>query len=213
MNDINSSYYRQNRHEMLSYVPENAKIILDVGCGNGEFGKKLMEMRGAVVWGVEPYASACNQAKLALARVFNTYFSSSTLTIKDSKFDAIIFNDVLEHMVDPQEALEFAKTLLNENGVIVSSIPNIRHYKVLKKLLFNKSFEYKDSGILDKTHLRFFTSSSILAMYTNAGLNVLRHEGINESCSTGARCLARIFPGLLGDTIWLQYATVAQKAI
>ncbi len=89
----------------------------------------------------------------------------------DLKYDHIIFADVLEHLYNPWEVLSKSKDLLADNGTILISIPNIAHNSVLIDL-FNGKFEYREIGLLDNTHIRFFTNSSLLEMVDRAGLHV-----------------------------------------
>ena len=85
------------------------------------------------------------------------------------KFDCIVFNDVLEHMSDPWSALEIAGDVLNNCGRVVASIPNVRHYTVLVPLLIKGRWTYHDVGILDRTHLRFFTRSTVRELFETTG--------------------------------------------
>ncbi|MGA9380414.1 MAG: class I SAM-dependent methyltransferase, partial [Phormidium sp.] len=156
-----SNYFELERHEMLKYVPEKACNILDVGCGCGNFGRLLKEKRPVKVWGVEFNEDAATLAAQKLDQVICGSFNSS-LNLPKNEFDCIIFNDVLEHLVDPFTALIYAKYLLREGGLVVASIPNIRHFDTIWDLLVNKNWQYTDSGILDRTHLRFFTQRSIV---------------------------------------------------
>jgi len=101
--------------------------------------------------------------------------------LENQKFDAIFFNDVLEHLVDPEEALLACKKLLSENGRVIASIPNIRWYPVILSLLRYKDFKYELAGVMDETHLRFFTAKSMRRLFEDSGYSVLKIEGINKS--------------------------------
>ena len=130
--------------------------------------------------------------------------------LPDNYFDAIYFNDVLEHLADPYSVLEDLKCKLAPNGVIISSIPNVRFFRTFSKVVFLKDWKYDDFGIMDKTHLRFFTNKSIKRMYEELGYEILIHEGINKS-----RSLKPILFNFLTffsqmDIRVLQYATVAR---
>jgi len=114
-----SNYFQLERHEMLEYVPENACRILDVGCGCGNFGRLLKDKLGVRVWGVELNEEAAAIAAQKLERVICGSFNSS-LDLPKKEFDCIIFNDVLEHLVDPFAALIYAKDLLKKDGVVVA---------------------------------------------------------------------------------------------
>ena len=86
------------------------------------------------------------------------------------KFNLILVLDVLEHLVDPWKFLKMIKSRLSDRGTLIISVPNIRHYSVIKDLIFFGRWEYEESGILDSTHLRFFTKKSLLKMFNNEQL-------------------------------------------
>jgi 2-polyprenyl-3-methyl-5-hydroxy-6-metoxy-1,4-benzoquinol methylase len=204
------AYYKDSRKEMLVFLPKDAKKILDVGCGNGVFSNLVKEKNKAEVWGIELMPNEAEIAKNFLHKVFTGPCEEQINNVPNNYFDAIYFNDVLEHLVDPYKVLEQIKSKLAPNGVIISSIPNIRYHNVFIKLLFKKEFEYQSYGVLDKTHLRFFTKKSIKNMYTNLGFEVLKHVGINGSKSL--KPILYNIPVLftMTDIKYPQYATVAK---
>lgn len=172
------AYFEQARSEMLSYVPTSCARVLDVGCSNGSFGALLRRVRGATVWGIEPFESAAAEAAGQLDRVIHAPFDESA-PLPLGGFDCVIFNDVLEHLLDPLGALELARRLLTPGGVVVASIPNIRHFPTVWHLVVHGKWEYRDCGTLDKTHFRFFTRSSIASLFADAGFGVEQLEGIH----------------------------------
>lgn len=203
-------YYIQTRHEMLKFIPQNAGKILDVGCGEGQFGFQLKQLLNAEVWGMELDEKS---AKVAESRIDKVLIGDLTLKIDslpNEYFDCIIFNDILEHLVDPYNTLLNIKQKLNTNGVVVSSIPNVRYISNLKKLLFDKDWKYEDEGILDKTHLRFFTKKSIIDMFELLGFNIIQMEGINPSKSKNLKIANFLLMGNLEDAKYLQYASVTK---
>lgn len=123
-----------------------------------------------------------------------------------------MFNDVLERLVDPYGVLLRIKDRLGSERVVVSSIPNIRFFPTFFELLVHKRWEYEESGILDQTHLRFFTVESIRAMYERLGYEVLRHEGINalERLPKRFHIANALLRGRLSDMRYVQFATVAR---
>lgn len=209
-----SSYFGTFRNEMVKYIPKDARHILDVGCGSGNLGAYLQSKKGCVVWGIEPDVNAAAEATKKLTKVFNTIFDNS-IEFGNQKFDVIFFNDVLEHLIDPWEALEFSKKILSTQGVVISSIPNILHYNIQKEILIGKDWQYADSGILDKTHLRFFTSKSIIRMYQDVGYEILTHEGINsiDKNDKSLRIHEKVFLRFYNEMRHLQYATVAKPLV
>ena len=102
------AYGHAVRAEMRAYLPEKANIVLDVGCNTGTFGAGLKQARHLEVWGLEPHKPSAATASGVLDRVVNSLFNEEA-DLPDAYFDAIFFNDVLEHMIDPWAALQFAR--------------------------------------------------------------------------------------------------------
>ena len=171
-------YFAEARAEMLPFVPDNCHRLLDVGCGAGAFGASLKQARQIEVWGVELVSSVAEKARTKLDRVITGPFAPET-ELPACAFDCVVFNDVLEHMIAPEQALRFAKTLLTSGGAVLASIPNVRHLPVLWQLGVHGRWEYRDCGLLDKTHLRFFTKSSIRKMFNDEGYALKSILGIN----------------------------------
>lgn len=179
--DKDPSYYSYARPELLPYIPNTIKKALDVGCSSGNFGQELKNRFNCEVWGVEPNQTAAAEAGKKLDKIINNIFTDDMPELEGQKFDAIFFNDVLEHLIDPGEALAICKKILNPDGCIIASIPNIRWYPVILSLLRNKDFKYQLQGVMDKTHLRFFTSKSMRRLFEDSGYKVVTLEGINKT--------------------------------
>jgi 2-polyprenyl-3-methyl-5-hydroxy-6-metoxy-1,4-benzoquinol methylase len=159
------------RADIQNYVPTGLRSLLDVGCAGGLFGQALLRTRPELrVDGVEPNPEALHQARQRLNSVYPGFFPEAVPL--GMQYDCISFLDVLEHLVDPWSALEISKEYLAPGGYILASIPNVRHVDVIAPLLIKGRFHYGDFGILDRTHLRFFTKTSILEMFHNAGFVV-----------------------------------------
>lgn len=163
------------REEMLPFVPVKGRI-LDVGCNKGGFGAHL-KARGAEVWGVEPDMDCAAIAATRLDRVIHGRYPEDIPA--GTTFDCVVFNDVLEHMVDPIEVLLATHRLLASSGVIVASIPNVRNLRVVGRLLLRGRWDYADVGILDRTHLRFFTRGTMRELFENTGYRVEQLSPIN----------------------------------
>jgi len=172
-------YFECPRREMLEYVPSLCRRVLDVGCGTGSFGASLRKRTGCEVWGVESHARSIPKAEENLDKVLHGYFGTE-LDLPSGYFDCIVFNDVLEHMAEPASALALARALLSSGSCVVASIPNIRHFPTVWKLVVGGEWEYKEFGILDKTHLRFFTRLSIRRLFQEAGFTIQRIDGISS---------------------------------
>ncbi len=203
-------YHTQCRPEMMKYIPENARTILDVGCGEGLFGYQLKQRMNSEIWGIEIDEKAGNVAKTKIDKVFVGDLSGIIDTLPDNYFDCIVFNDVLEHLADPFSTLVNIKSKIREGGVIVSSIPNIRYFFTLWNLVINKQWRYEDAGILDKTHLRFFTRKSIIEMFGTLGYEIVKIEGVNQIKSWKVKLINRLSFGFLSDTMFTQYACIVK---
>ena len=211
-------YFSLARQEMLPFLPSDCRRLLDVGCGAGAFGEMVKQRQEVEVWGVEPVSSVAAKAATKLDHVIVGTFGPQT-DLPEGTFDCIVFNDVLEHMVAPEQALRYAKTLLSPTGSIVASIPNIRNLPILWRLVVHGGWEYEDCGVLDRTHVRFFTRSSILAMFRSEDYVVSDIAGINpyagvpqasERLRRAYEFMNALFFRKLNDLRFQQFAVVAQ---
>lgn len=210
MDSITSNYYRQERLEMLEFIPKTAHKILDVGCGEGMFGLQLKDKFNAEVWGVEVDAETAAAAKGKIDKVLIGDISQVIDDMPAAYFDCIVFNDVLEHLIAPEEILAKIKNKIGENGVVVCSIPNVRNFNTLRDLIIKKQWDYKGSGVLDRTHLRFFTYNSIVAMFDSTGYEILNIKGISAIKSWKFDLFNFMLLGYLSDTKHQQFACVAK---
>ncbi len=205
------AYYNFPRQEMLTYLPKYAKRVLEVGCGQGTFATQIKAYNNAEVWGIEFMPEEAEVAKSVMDKIFVGPCEDHIESLPDNYFNAIYFNDVLEHLAYPDEVLKTLKSKLANNGLIISSIPNLRNFRVLKMLVLKGNWDYADHGIMDKTHLRWFTKKSIHKMYTDLGYEVISHEGINPSKSLKPYLYNIPFLFTAMDMKYTQFATVARK--
>lgn len=198
-------YCKRHRHEMEDFLPQSIKTILDIGCGSGAFGEALKEKIGTEVWGVEINNKAAEEATKRLDKVLIGDICDLYFQLPDGYFDCIVFNDVIEHLTNPYKVLVQIKSKLNSNGVVLCSIPNVRYYENLFNLLIRKQWKYEEQGILDKTHLRFFTERSIKNMFDMLGYEILKIKGINPTRNWKVRFLKWITFGWLSDILYIQF--------
>lgn len=203
------TYYSNSRAEILPFIPQNISQVLDVGCGNGRFGQILKDNFNCTVWGIEPDENSASEAQKSLDYVLNDSFNEN-IYLHEQKFDCIFFNDVLEHLVDPYAALKLSKNLLLPGGYVISSIPNILHFFTIYRILETQDWKYEETGILDKTHLRFFTKKSITRMFEECGFKVLRIQGINPTYGKKYNIFNLLFINKLKDMRYIQFITVSQ---
>ncbi len=171
--DFNPSYVGQ-RPDIERLIPPEAKLILDVGCSTGILGAAIKAKTGAQVFGIEWSEEMANEA---IDRIDKVFVGDATEIILRGKlngyyFDAIIFADVLEHLIDPWVTLSAAATHLNSRGIVIASVPNIRHIDTIYNLVARGYWPYRDRGIHDRTHLRFFTKKNVDELFEHAGLSI-----------------------------------------
>jgi 2-polyprenyl-3-methyl-5-hydroxy-6-metoxy-1,4-benzoquinol methylase len=193
------------RREVVPFVPPTTRL-LDVGCGNGAFGALFVD-QGTHVHGVEPNPRAAEVAAERLSAVTVGHYPAD---FPGGSFDCIVFNDVLEHMTDPAAALDAAKGHLAPGGTIVASVPNVRNVDVLAPLILRGRWDYAGWGILDRTHLRFFTKATMRELFESAGYFVERQEAINDGTGSGKRRALRLFGSMSEEFRANQYVIVSR---
>lgn len=208
-----NGYYSAMRQNMLKYIPKDVKTTLEFGCGFGGFSALVKERFGAETWAVEIDREAAREAAKKLDKVINTDATESLQKIPENYFDCIILFDILEHLLDPYSLLCALKSKLTSDGVIVTSIPNIRYYRTFVDFVFHGNWDYEDEGILDKTHLRFFTRKSILKMFDKLGFKILMLEGIHPTHSRIFRLLNLILLNSISDVRYKHFTTVARPKV
>lgn len=205
------NYYNQSRTDVSCLIKNKINKILDIGCGEGYFLKNIKDTYGAETWGIEINEEVAEKAKKNIDHILVGNAEGLLSGIEDEYFDCISFNDVLEHLYNPTEILSLVRSKLASDGCIVASIPNVRYFHNLKKLILKREWEYEDSGILDSTHVRFFTEKSIKRMFENAGYKVERIIGINELDSWKFKCFNVMTFKMFNDTKYFRYVCFARK--
>jgi len=194
---------------MVPFIPPEAATILDVGCSRGLFGATLRRANpGWRLVGIEPDpdTAAGADAGSSYERVICGSFPDDLPDAEN--FDCIVFNDVLEHVIDPWDMLRRTQDHLAVGGVVVASIPNVRFVAVVRDLLLRGRWDYADYGVLDRTHLRFFTRRSIYDLFASSGFTVDSLTPINPLTVRWASLLI----GRFRDMRYLQFAVVAHRA-
>ena len=192
----NNDYFELLRPEIFDLVPPNTKLLLDLGCGFGALGAKVNSEYGAHCYGIESNTAA----ESILSRNFFKHWIANVedfdFNAIDVKFDCIVLADVLEHLVDPWVLMGRVKELLAKDGVVIVSIPNIRNLNVIASLILKGRWEYRDSGILDRTHLRFFTKYEMKSMFIASGFEIV-NEDSNKDFYSLRRKILSFLPNLL----------------
>lgn len=202
------NYFGLVRTEIIDLVPKGVKTVLEVGCGEGATAAEIKRKFNCEVSGIELFESAVQKAEKLLDRVIWADIENYEPDFQPYYFDCIIFADILEHTKDPWAVLNKYKKYLNKEGWIIASIPNIRYIVPVLKILTDK-FEYEPSGILDQTHLRFFTLHTIKKMFDECGYRIIN---ISENRNNGwkMKLLSLLSFGLLKSFGVVQYLIVAK---
>lgn len=191
-----------NVHRIEMDMIAEGSLVLDVGCHTGILGEALQKIKQAKVIGIDTDIEALNIARgrLQAALLLDLEQDGWAKHLKTEgyqHFDMILFGDVLEHTRQPERILLEAKELLNAGGQVILSVPNVAHWRVRFGLLFGR-FEYTESGILDRTHLRFFTQRTARALLENSGYHVINTDVAGYALP---HWLIRMLPGVFAVQI------------
>jgi SAM-dependent methyltransferase len=207
-----SPYVSAARVHVVDLIPASAQRVLDVGCNDGTFGASVLARRpGREVWGIEPHDLDAETAMTKLTGVVNGLYPDALVDVPGI-FDCVSFNHVLEHMVDPWLALRATRERLAPGAVIVGELPNVRHLPFLVNLAVRGRFDYVDSGLLDRTHLRFFTRSSAHDLFREAGFAVEHFSPVVAMGSKRFPRSSRVVARVVGDLSYMAFAFRARVA-
>lgn len=192
---------RYDRNQILLDWIGPDKHVLELGCSTGFFSQRLRDA-GCRVVGVELDAAAARLAERYCEQVLVADLSSTTWAagLDQTRFDVLLMGDVLEHLADPRAVLRRMRLLLHDRGRLIISLPNVVHWQTRFEVFCGR-FDYRESGTLDATHLRFFTWKSAGDLLRQAGYRVCRvHPAIGGRMSSRLRTmwqvLADTFPGM-----------------
>lgn len=172
-----ADYYVAQRPEFVSFVGQSGAFAtaIDIGCAGGKLGADLLR-KGIVGTcdGIEPFPAAATLAQDNLRQVWQGGLEAVANDVPWPQYELLLMADVLEHLVDPWSALRLLHERTAPSCRLALSVPNVRHYKVVLPLLFRGEFRYRDHGIMDRTHLHFYTSDSITETLAECGWKVVR---------------------------------------
>jgi 2-polyprenyl-3-methyl-5-hydroxy-6-metoxy-1,4-benzoquinol methylase len=208
-------YYARARTDITAMVPRGARRILEVGCGSGNTLDHLKQ-NGIGTWhgGVEINADMATEAvdRVCIEPIEAVLSMDDDLSAIEN-FDVILCLDILEHLVDPWTVLRSLVGHLSEGGTVIASIPNIRFYKALLPLVLKGEWSYEESGVLDSTHLRFFTRETAVAMVRDAGLEVTAVEPTALKPWKNKWIINKLMGGRLIDFYAYNYRIVGRKPV
>jgi len=201
-------YYQATRDKMLKYIPCDVKKTLEIGCGYGYFSKLIKDTFNAESWAIEINEKAAQIACESLDNVIRGDANKSIGQLPDNYFDCVILNDVMGCIADPFSLLENIKRKLTGKGAIVASIPNVRYWRTLRALVFRGQWDYREFGILDTAHVRFYTYKSLIKMFGELGYETIIMEGINPTRNKKFKVVNFLLWNTLWDAKYSQFACV-----
>lgn len=202
-----TDYFSSTRNDILEIAPPFSERVLEIGCGSGhtlDLLKKKNLCKYTV--GIELFKSAAQDAKRRVDEVYQLDVEGNALPLGLGKFNLILILDVLEHLVDPWALLEKIKNdHIMPGGSLIVSLPNVRHFSCVFPLFFRGEFEYKERGILDKTHLRYFTKKSGRKMIEESGFTIQKTKATSLDLSLKSGKLNLLTLGVFSDFLASQY--------
>ncbi len=206
-------YFDHARREIEGLLPPHAAQVLEVGCGTGATLKWLKDSRRCTTTtGIEMQPQA---AALARSRVDKLHVGDAEQLVRKafaaSSFDLVLCLDVLEHLVDPWDFVLQAQRLLKPGGLLVASIPNVRHARVVLPLLLQGRWRYEDAGQLDRTHLRFFTRETALQLLQVPGLKLQQWQRRMPPAASRSGLLNTLTLGVFKDFLAMSYLIASRR--
>jgi 2-polyprenyl-3-methyl-5-hydroxy-6-metoxy-1,4-benzoquinol methylase len=204
-----SGYYENDRTDLVARLPRPLGRVLDVGCGAGEVGRSLRAAGATSLVGVELNPMAAGAARELFDEVL---VGDAEALARDGAlegpFDTVVLYDVLEHLVDPAALLAALAPLVVAGGSVHVSVPNARHFSLVRDLVLHGTFGYTEWGHRDRTHLRWFTRRDIVALLADGGWRI---EDVSPSILGRNRVVDRLTLGRARDFIALQWAVLARR--
>lgn len=210
--DKKPDYFSAARTEILGLLPGGVGRVLEIGCGSGDTLAMLKQRALCTeTVGVEFFASAARMAADQVDRVHCLDVEREPIPEPAASFDLVLALDVLEHLVDPWRVLASLRTWLTPQGRMLVSLPNAQHFSLVLPLLRGQ-FNYAERGILDRTHLRFFTRGSAEKMLQDAGLVIERTEATSLALHLRSGQLNALTLGLFKGFLASQYVFLCRPA-
>ena len=182
----------ENVNPKIVDLYDGERLVLDIGCGSGALGERIKQLNpDAVVHGIDISPEAGAAAVERIDRFIRLDLDREVLPDLGTEYDLIILGDILEHLKRPDTLLTELRSRLSRSGRIILSVPNIANYSIRLRLLLGK-FNYTETGILDRSHVRFFTYDTITWMIGQCGYRIAARRFISRFPDRLVRCLFRL---------------------
>lgn len=168
---MNTAYFDGLNEKLFESIPKGSKRILELGCANGKLGFAYKSKNNAVHWtGIDISSDALDKARSVLDEVLQVNLNEISLLdiFTPNSFDTIVIGDLLEHLINPEKLISELFSLTSIDGKIVCCLPNMSHISVIQKII-SGDITYDEMGLLDKTHLRFFSQPSAFKLFLDGG--------------------------------------------
>lgn len=205
------NYFTGARKDIIESLTTNRESkIIEIGCGDGSTGElALKNGKAGYYLGIEIVPEIAKKAQNVLSKVIVANVEEINLNELNANFDVLIASEVLEHLSNPWDTLKKLSLVLKKDGMLYVSSPNISSFKVIKNLLRGR-FDYAESGVMDKTHLRWFTPSSYVEMVETSGFKVKKVSQLNK-LSIKAKLFNLVTFGMFKHFTFTQIYIVAVK--
>ncbi len=213
-------YFETINTDLVEKIPDHPGKILDIGCAAGKLGEDIIKIKHPETYeGIEVVRSVAEMARKYLDEVYVGQAEEWLPQLSTASYDWVIMADSLEHTVDPWDILREVNRILKNDGHVLVSLPNVRNLGVVTELLVKGTWNYKDMGILDRGHLRFFTKRNILKMLREHGFEpeLIYSNPRNRWKKFRGRFVSRCLSFMIGkpsdyeEFITVQWRIVAKK--
>jgi len=207
-----ATYFSAERIDLVKLINRSGLKVLEIGCGEGDTGRALLEIGTArKLSGVEMVASRAERARTVFDDVRIGNVEEMEFDWEPGEFDCLVFGDVLEHLANPWGLLKRLRPFLADDGIAVASVPNVKHLSVVANLILRDEWRYVESGVLDQTHLRFFTRSSAVSLFSESGYStdLVRPSFNGRRYSIPNRLTLGAFAGFLAQRWLMRFRAAA----
>jgi len=184
--EFNNNEFESHRLA-LDFIDKDT-TVLDIGCATGYMAKELLLKKNCEVWGVDGDDKALERASRYCKKVFRCNLDEiDKLPAPNKYFDYVIMLDVVEHLVHPENILAIIKTHLKKGGKVLVSVPNVAHASI-RWMMMRGQFQYTETGIMDRTHVHFYTRDSLKKLLIKEGFKVREIIPTNGMCKVPFLC-------------------------